>query len=157
MSRVVDIITSFLKDLSEERLENILDFTNKLQEDSESEVFGLVKNKLRSYEIFTPLKNDINKQLSEGPWKLPLGDRKEEKIVLIILVSTLHYSKFILSYVAEGRDKVREYLQSVNEDERRDGVLNLQQSGNDTYKKTKASKSDDYSAAIADYSKALKK
>ena len=157
VARVVDMVTAYFKDLTEDRLKSVLDFGHKLNEESETEVLNLVKNKLRRFDMFSQLKIDIDRHLENGPWKLPLGDRKEEKIVLIILVSTLHYSSFVLSYVRKGVDKVQEYVQSINADELREGVVSLQKSGNDTFQKTKKAQSQDYTLAIADYNKALQK
>ena len=117
----------------------------------------MVKNKLRKWDFFSKLKIDIDRHLENGPWNLPLGNQKDEKIVLIILVSTLHYSSFVLSYVKRGVDKVQEYVQSINADESREGVVSLQKSGNDSFQKTKKAGSTDFTLAIADYNKALQK
>ena len=162
VARVVDMVTRFLKDLKEGALETVLNFAHKLNDvKEESEVFNIVRGKLRKQmEIFKPLIIDIERNLDSGPWRL--GDNRGEKINLIILICSIYYTKFVLSYVQAGRDQVQEYLQSVNADESRKGVLDLQKSGNEHFSvlkrdAEKENKIPNFDTALQDYNKALSK
>ena len=162
VARVVDMVIRFLKDLKEEQLEIVLNFAHKLNDTrEETEVFDIVRGKLnKKMEIFKPLKIDIERTLDRGPWRL--GDKREEKIVLIILVCSIYYTKFVLSFVQYGRDQVQEFQQSVNADEGRKNVKDLQASGNDRFQVLKReakqeNRTPNFAVPLKDYNEALSK
>ena len=103
---MVDMITNFFRDLADHQLEAVLKFAHKLNDEQESKVNELVREKLSRVDCLWPLKVKIENQLATGKWRRKLGERQEEKIVLIILISTIHYSQFILLFVRFKRNKV---------------------------------------------------
>ena len=150
VSRVVDIVTLRFKGLSATQLEMVLCFANRIYSNRLGQINALVGNRLE-IDCLWQLKDEVDKQLDgDKKWQLKLGDRRKEKIVLIILISTLHYTHFILLFYHYKINSAREFLQAAKSDQAKAAVQKLKQSGNESFT------AEDYPKAIGDYTQALK-